>query len=83
MNARRKRPFESLRRLMAQMGVTQRELVDAWNEQTLSSMGYSYFSEIMSGKRQFKMDFAYFILDYLEVPHQQLHEYFPKGGYAA
>lgn len=83
MIARRKRPFESLRRLMAQMGVTQRELVDAWNESTCSSMGYSYFSELMTGRRQFRLDLAYFILGYLEIPDQQLNEYFPKGGYAA
>lgn len=67
---------------MAAERVTSHEIVDAWNEYSGASMGYSYFSEILNGKRQFKLDFCYFILDYLETPHEQFSEYFPKGGYA-
>ena len=80
---KRIRPYEALRRLMAQMNITQRELVDEWNDQTMSNMGYTYLSEMLNGKRAIKMEFAYFVLDYLDIPHHQLHEYFPKGGYSA
>lgn len=77
---RKERPYASLRSVMRFMKVTYGDVVRAWNEKTGKKMNEPYMSEVMNGKRRLYLDFAYFLLDYLEIPHEQFSEYFPVNG---
>ena len=73
--------FRKLRQEMRSRGISQLDLCEMWNEDHPNSIRYqSQLSCMMCGYRPFPLDFAYFALDVLGVPHDQLHIYFPSGG---
>ena len=77
----KQRKFEQLRRLMAVMGVTYADICDAWNAEHPTQYKYTtYLSDLMCGKKDWKLSMCYFVLDFMEIPHTMLNYYFPKGG---
>lgn len=70
----RKKYYKKLRGLLAEHGDKQTKLP------VILDMSQSYCDERMSGSKEWKLSDCYKILDYYNVPHERLHEYFPKGG---
>ena len=60
----------------------------AENDMTIAELAYQigkskpHVSQCLVGKVSWRMDEVYGILDYFEIPHDQMHIYFPKGGKA-
>lgn len=80
MKEKRKK-YEALRKLMAYQGVTYADICDAWNQKHTDTYKYTtWFSALMCGKADWKLEMCYFVLDYLGVPHSMFSHYFPKGG---
>lgn len=76
--SKRKRTFLKLRALMTEY------------EYTIEELGYrigrsrSYMNQCFCGGSQWELSDMYRILDLFQIPHERLHEYFPKdGGIAA
>lgn len=77
--------FELLRRTLAYHSVTQTELAEAWNaaHPDLTEFKYQpWFSDLLNGKRQWQLEEMYFVMDYVGIPHDQMHIYFPPNGEA-
>ena len=77
--------FCVLRQALEWHGVSQRELAEAWNAAHPENTRLKYqawISDLLTGKRQWKLAEMYFVLDYLNIPHSQLHIYFPPNGVA-
>ena len=77
--------FTVLRKALDWHGITQRELAEAWNAAHPELTRYKYqawFSDLLNGKRRWKLDEMYFVLDYMNIPHSQMHIYFPPKGEA-
>ena len=65
-----------LRGLMAAHGMNIEELA--------YQLGKSrpHINQCLLGKAQWRLDEMYGILDYFDIPHDQMHIYFPRGGKA-
>ena len=65
-----------IRGLLAEHGMTIAELA--------YQLGKSkpHINHCLVGKSQWRLDEMYGILDYFEIPYDQMHIYFPKGGKA-
>lgn len=73
--------FRLLRDEMRYQGITQLKLCEMWNEVHPDREKYQgEISLCLCGKREFKLDFAYFVLDVLGMPYESFHLFFPKGG---
>ena len=68
------KPYAKLRGKMAEMDVKAADLAN--------NLGKSrqYISQHLLGKYSWNIDEAYKILDLLEVPKEQIVEYFPPNG---
>lgn len=66
--------FRALRKEMRNRDVTQADLSDAVYLCQMS------LSNRFTAKTPWRMDEAYATLDYLDIPHNQIAYYFPKGG---
>lgn len=71
---RNDKPYFKLRQQLFALGMTQEELCREIGK------GQQYMSYRLNGKKSFTVDEAYMILDLLDVPEDQLTEFFPKGG---
>lgn len=77
----RKQKYAKLRSLMAFMGVSQADLAYAYNDSHPGVVKYpNWISRLLCGREDWKLDVMYWVLDYFDVPHNQLAEYFPKNG---
>lgn len=77
--------FELLRRALAWHGITQTELAEAWNAAHPDWTAFKYqawFSDLLNCKREWRLDEMYFVMDYVGIPHDQMHIYFPLNGVA-
>lgn len=70
----RKKLYMKLRGLLHENDHTQLDL------QPLLVRSESYITDRMTGKRSWELNDCYTILDWLNVPADQIHEYFPEGG---
>ncbi len=58
----------------------------AENDMTIAELAYQlgkskpHINQCLVGKSQWRLDEMYGILDYFEIPYDQMHIYFPKGG---
>ena len=78
---RRKPRFAMLRALMMRFGVTQIELAYAYNkDHPGANKGPYWVNRMLCAKAPIRMDVAYWIIDFFEIPHAQLNEYFPPEG---
>lgn len=68
------KPYAKLRGKMAEMDV---KAVDLANYLGKSRQ---YISQHLLGKYSWEIDIAYKILDLLEIPKEQIVEYFPPNG---
>lgn len=89
MSRRRPTKFLRLRYAMADKGVTQKDLCNAYNEKyhvaerTIDQKWALYqveMSRYLCGQRPFRMDVMWFIMNYLGLPKEMLYLYFPEGG---
>lgn len=77
MKKKRKKTFKKLRLKCEEHDMTIEEL----GEQIGRSR--SYMNQCFCVHSDWRLSDMYRILDLFDIPHDQLHEYFPKGGKAA
>ena len=68
------RLFSKLRGLMREYGDTQDDLARAL------LLSRASVTNRMRGAAEWRLDEMYFLMDRYRVPHDRLHEVFPKGG---
>ena len=77
----RKNKYTRLRSLMAFEGVTQADLAYAYNDDHPGVNKFpNWVSRLMCGREEWKLSVMYWVLDYFDIPHHQLNEYFPPDG---
>lgn len=72
--ATRKQLFRKLRALYTEHGHNQDQLT------VPTGRSESYINDRMAGRREWRLEDCYNILDYYEIDHAMLPEYFPRGG---
>ena len=81
--ARKEKRFLRLRAAILESGYTLREIAEEWNIEQGTTDGRKYHNWLypfLSGERPFKLDLCYWLMDLLNLPHEQLGLYFPKDG---
>ena len=68
------RPFEKLRSLMHAHGESQKYVAQ------ILKLTLSTANKRMTGKLDWKLNEMYALMDHYNVPHDRLHEVFPKDG---
>lgn len=68
------KPYAKLRGKMAEMDINSRALANYLGKSS------GYISAHLNNKYSWEIDVAYKILDYLQVPVEQIVEYFPPNG---
>lgn len=64
--------FRLVKGAMMQQGIEQKYLCELMNR------SQKYISERMTGRRGWSLWDMYFLMDLLNIPHDQMHIYFPK-----
>jgi len=68
------RPFLKLRARLAENGYTQQDM------QRRLGLGSSTVSRRFNGVEEWRLTEIWEIMEWLDIPAQQMHEYFPKYG---
>lgn len=77
----RHQKYAKLRGLLRYLGIEYEEIADAYNVAHPGTHKYAnWVSRMLCGREEIKMSVAYWLLDYLEIPHSMMHEYFPPNG---
>lgn len=69
--------FRKLRGKFKEYDINQAYLADKFDVSVMT------ISHCMTGKKQWRLDWMYWILDLIQEPPEMLHEYFPKDGITA
>ena len=83
MTTMRKKRYARLRGAIAEAGYTLQDIADEWNIERGETSGWKYanwLSPFLNGKRPWRSDVMYWLMDLLELPHEQLGLYFPANG---
>lgn len=85
MSRYRPTKFLSLRHAMHDKGYSQQTLCEEYNAKRgnnphKASLYQCELSTFMSGKRPFRLDIMWFIMDTLELPPEKMSYYFPEDG---
>lgn len=72
--------FKLLRLKMYDQDVTQEDIAQHIARVLDNTCSISHISDLFNGRSSWRMDEAYAVLDLFNVPHSELHKYFPKDG---
>lgn len=72
--------FKLLRLKMYDQGVTQEDIAGHIAQALGNTCSVSHISDLFNGRHSWRMDEAYAVLNLFNIPHSELHEFFPKDG---